>query len=134
MNEFELYCRQKSTEDIALLEPVRNFIISELPNAAESRVHFFLVYHYGPIPVVKLHLTTKGIRTLSFINGSELNDPNKVLKGKNLVRTVKIGSDQYFEKNKDAIADLLKQSEIIVKSRWDGKGQMIVLKPDQFSP
>jgi|GEM_PF-4044509 len=134
MNEFELYCQNKSDEDTALLAPIRDLIRATIPNTTESRVHFYLVYHYGPIPVVKLHLGTKGIRNLTFINGSELDDPDTLLKGKSLARMVKIGSNKYFEKNKDGIAALLKQSETLAKDRWDGKSQMTVLRPDQKSP
>lgn len=137
MTEFDIYCSNKSPEDRERLSPVRELILSIAPNLSESRVHFYLVYHLGPIPVVKLDIGPKEQPRLSFTNGSELLDTGKLLKGKSLVRTLQITNQSYLDKNESLLRDLLTQSYEIVNSRWDGVSHMLErdrLRPDQPSP
>ncbi|KIN68671.1 hypothetical protein Z948_2402 [Sulfitobacter donghicola DSW-25 = KCTC 12864 = JCM 14565] len=96
-----------------------------------------MVYHIGSVVVVKLHLNAKQQPQLTFLNGSDLIDKKKLLKGKSLSRKVSISSPAYFEKNKDFIRDLVEESLEIMTSRWDGVTQIAErdkLRPDQPSP
>ena len=92
MTEFDIFCQNKSPEGQERLRPVREMILDALPEVQESRVHFYLVYHLGSVAVTKLHLNAKEAPELTFVNGADLDDPANLLKGKSLVRTVKIGS------------------------------------------
>lgn len=134
MSEFDIYCQTKSGEDRAKLTPVRDAILHAAPAVSESRVHFYLVYHLGPITVVKLDLGPGGKPRLSFVNGSELDDPDGLLKGKGMVRTISIPSENWLEDHHAAITDLVAQSFRIMQSRWDGTGALRGLSPDQPSP
>lgn len=134
LNEFDLYCHNKSTDVRRRLEQVRSLIQACAPEVAEGRIHFYLVYHLGGGPLVKLHLDTKEQPIMTFPVGSELHDPAKLLKGTSLSRTIKFTSDAYLTKHRDAISDLLTQALTIVKQRWDGSTAMITLRPDQPSP
>lgn len=134
MNEFDLYCQNKSAEGRRRLAQVRDLILSCAPQVEEGRVHFFLVYHLGGGPVAKVHLDAKEQPNITFSVGSELRDPAKLLKGSSLSRSVKITSDAYLTKHHDAIADLIRQALDIVRERWDGTTTMTTLRPDQPSP
>jgi hypothetical protein len=137
MTDFDIYCRNKSPEDRMSLLPIRDLILSISPELGEFRAHFYLVYHIGSVVVVKLHLNAKQQPQLTFLNGSDLVDERKLLKGKSLSRQVTISGPAYFEKNKDFIRDLLVQSFELMKSRWDGVSQIAErdkLRPDQPSP
>lgn len=83
---------------------------------------------------IKLHSDAKGVPVLTFVNGSDLDDPAKLLKGKSLSRTVKIASGCWLETHGTALGDLLRQSYAIMQERWDGHTSMRTLGPDQASP
>ncbi|WP_143523482.1 hypothetical protein [Pararhizobium arenae] len=50
------------------------------------------------------------------------------------VRTIKVTSDAFLEKNRSAIADLARQSFALISERLDGSGTFVTLRPDQPSP
>ncbi|MHB2267600.1 hypothetical protein [Aliihoeflea sp. PC F10.4] len=134
MDEFEIYCANKSAQERDALGPVRDLIRQTLPDLTEGRVHFYLAHFIGSLPVVKLHVDAKGQANMTFATGSELNDPANLLAGKSLSRTVKVKSAAYLEKHRDGIADLLSQAYTLLKSRDAGSGPPRVLRPDQPSP
>jgi hypothetical protein len=123
VNEFDLYCHNKSADGRRRLAQVRDLILGNVPQVEEGRVHFYLVYHLGSGTVAKLHLDAKEQPNVTFVVGSELADPSKLLKGSSLVRTVKVTSDAYLSKHHDAIADLVRQAF-----------EITTLRPDQPSP
>ena len=135
MDEFDLYCTNRPAELRARLEVVHRFIRNALPaDVQEGRAHFYLIYHLGSTTVVKLHSDAKGVPVLTFVNGSDLDDPAKLLKGKSLSRTIKLASDRWLETHGTALGDLLRQSYAIMQERWDGHTTMRTLGPDQPSP
>ncbi len=135
MNEFDIYCASKPADVRARLEGAHRLIRGSLPDdVEEGRAHFYLIYHLGSTVVVKLHDDAKGMPTLTFVNGCDLDDPDKLLKGKSLSRTVRIASDRWLDTHRAALVDLLRQSYAIMRERWDGHTVMRVLRPDQPSP
>ncbi|CAH2395488.1 hypothetical protein MES4922_120189 [Mesorhizobium ventifaucium] len=80
VNEFDLFCQNKSDEGRKRLARVRDLILSSAPQVEEGRVHFFLVYHLGGGAVAKLHLDAREQPNITFAVGSELTDPSSYLR------------------------------------------------------
>ncbi|MBX5166787.1 MULTISPECIES: DUF1801 domain-containing protein [unclassified Rhizobium] len=133
-DEFDLYCHGKPVDARERLAPVRKLILDALPDVSEGRVHFYLVYYFGGGAVAKLHLDAKQQVNITFVTGEDLADPSRLLRGSSIVRTIKITSDAFLEKNRSAIADLLRQSFTLIRQRFDGSGTFVTLRADQSSP
>lgn len=132
--EFDLYCKNKSPEARERIAPVRQLILDAAPDVSEGRVHFYLVYYFHSGAVAKLHLDAKQQVNITFVTGEDLSDPEKLLKGSSVVRTIKISSDTYLAKHREAIADLVRQSFALIEERSEGPGIFVTLRPDQPSP
>ncbi|MCJ9670057.1 MULTISPECIES: DUF1801 domain-containing protein [unclassified Neorhizobium] len=133
-DEFDLYCHGKPLDARERLAPVRQLILDTVPEVSEGRVHFYLVYYFGGGAVAKLHLDARQQVNITFVTGEDLVDPSKLLKGSSSVRTIKVTSDAFLEKNRPSITDLVRQSFALISERFDGSGTFITLRPDQPSP
>jgi hypothetical protein len=134
MDEFDLYCRNKSPEARERILPIRQLILNAAPEVSEGRVHFYLVYYFGGGAVAKLHLDAKQQVNITFVTGEDLSDPSRLLKGSSSVRTIKISSEAYLAKHSEAIADLVRQSFALIEERSEGSAIFVTLRPDQLSP
>jgi hypothetical protein len=132
--EFDLYCHGKPQDARERLGTVRQLVLDTVPKVSEGRVHFYLVYHFGGGAVAKLHLDSRQQVNITLVTGEDLADPSKLLKGTSSLRTIKVTSDAFLEKNRSAIADLLRQSFALISERFDGSGTFVTLRPDQPSP
>jgi len=132
--EFDLYCHGKPMIARELLAPVRKLILAAVPEVSEGRVHFYLVYYFGGGSVAKLHLDARQQVNTTLVTGEDLPDPSRLLKGASTNRTIKITSDAFFEKNRAAIADLVRQSFTLISERFDRSGTFVTLRADQTSP
>lgn len=137
MTEFDLYCHNKSAEGRRRLAAVRDIILAVAPKSDEGRVHFYLVVHKLGGTIAKLHLDAKEQVVITIPTGSDLQDPGGLLKGKapRLAREIKITSDAYLTKHRDAIADLVRQALVLILERFaDSTTPLTTLRPDQPSP
>ncbi len=130
---FNLYCHGKPMMARELLAPVRK-LLAAVPEVSEGRVHFYLVYYFGGGSVAKLHLDARQQVNTTFVSGEDLPDPSTLLKGASTIRTIKITSDAFLEKNRAAIADLVRQSFTLISERFDRSGTFVTLRADQTSP